>query len=241
MQKRLVFLVVLTSLLLFVSGCGDSDKLKSENAALSTKVQQLEKELAEIKNSPQMRYAKAAELEKNNLDAAIGEYSTLINQYPNSEEAKNAKIRVAKLEQIKKDEQEKAEAKKREYEESIKPPLTLIEAQVTLNAIDNPEARVIVQNTSRKTVDAFTVGIYCYDRYGSPVNHYAYKNNRYGGLSQVTISPGQTTGYNYRWTLHGHENTAKIKVVLEKVHMTDDTVWTPQAGREISVEGVLIN
>jgi len=118
------------------------------------------------------------------------------------------------------------------------PPLKLLKALVTFNAIDNPEARVIVKNVSKKTVDAYDLGIYCFDRYGDPVNHYLYDTNRFGALSQNTIKPGQSFGSNSYWTLYGHENTAKIKVVLEKVHFTDGTTWIPAEGQEVFVEGV---
>ena len=121
---------------------------------------------------------------------------------------------------------------------SIKPPLDLVKAWITFNAIDNPEARLVVKNVSKKTVDAYTVGIYCYDRYGKPVEHYLNDTHRFGGLSQTTIKPGATYGWNSYWTLHGYENTAKISVVLEDVHMTDGSTWTPKEGQRVAIEGV---
>jgi hypothetical protein len=122
--------------------------------------------------------------------------------------------------------------------EQAKPPLELIKAWVGHNIIGNPEAHVIVKNASKKKVDAFTIGIYCYDRFDKAVNEYGVGSNRFGGLSQNTISPGKTFGYNRYWTLFGHENTAKIKVELEQVHMTDGTTWTPQGNQKITIEGV---
>lgn len=86
-------------------------------------------------------------------------------------------------------------------------------------------------------MDAFTIGIYCYDRYGDEVKHYLNDTNRFGGISQHTIKPSKSHGYNSYWTLHGHENTSKIKVVLEKVHMTDDSVWEPVKDQEVWIEG----
>jgi hypothetical protein len=122
-------------------------------------------------------------------------------------------------------------------EKSNGAPLELLRALITFNSIDNPEARVLVKNVSQKIIDAYTVGIYCYDRFGDRVKHYASDTNRFGGLSQTTIKPGQTEGNDSYWTLYGHENTAKITVVLEKVHMTDGTVWSPQENQKISIEG----
>ncbi len=79
--------------------------------------------------------------------------------------------------------------------------------------------------------------LYCYDRYGDEVQHYADKTNRSGGLSQETLSPDEID-YQSTWTLYGQENTAKIKVLLEKVHFTNGTVWYPKKGHSISIEGV---
>lgn len=183
-------------------------------------------------------------------DRAKELYNKIIQEYPDSHEAKQAQEKLSSIDDLIKQEQaaklqeekrkaEEAEIKRKAYEESIKPPLELVEADVTLNVISHPQVSVIVKNISNKTVDAYTVGIYCYDRFGNEVKHYAYGTNRYGGLCQRTISPGNSTGSNYYWTLHGHENTAKIDVVLEKVHFTDDTSWIPQSSQRVSAKGVL--
>jgi tetratricopeptide (TPR) repeat protein len=106
-----------------------------------------------------------------------------------------------------------------------KPPLEILKLGVTFNSIDNPEARLVVKNTSNKTIDAYEVKILTFDNYNEPVNHYLYDNNIFGAISQDIIKPGQTFGYDYYWTLHGYENTTKIKAVLVSVHFTDDSTW----------------
>ncbi|MBP2651621.1 MAG: hypothetical protein H6Q74_2446 [Firmicutes bacterium] len=118
-------------------------------------------------------------------------------------------------------------------------PLELVEAEVKLNDSGNPEARVVVKNISPKTVDAYMVGIFCYDRFGDKVKPYAQGSNRFSGINQRTVRPGQTFGDDYYWTLRGHENTTKIEVVLEKVHFTDGTMWIPKAGQRIAIKGAL--
>lgn len=142
-----------------------------------------------------------------------------------------------KEEKQKKIEEEK-EQKRFETAKASGSPIYFISAKVTFNAIDNPEASIQLKNISTNTIDAYTVGIYCYNRYGNAVNHYAYNTNRYGGLSQDTILPDDTD-YD-TWTLFGHENTAKIKVVIEKVHFTNGKTWYPK-GNVISIEGVSDN
>ncbi|RKD20959.1 hypothetical protein BEP19_14835 [Ammoniphilus oxalaticus] len=115
-----------------------------------------------------------------------------------------------------------------------KPPLELLKSWVTFNSIGNPEARIRLKNITNKSVDAFDVKILTFDNYNQPVNHYLYKENIFSGVSQDIINPGITTGDNYYWTLHGHDNTTKIKTVLVRVHFTDDSVWeNPNWSQEV--------
>lgn len=205
-----------------------------------SKNEKLEKDIKALKNTSAIIFADASEMQRKELfEQAIDKYNTLLELHPLSDEAKIVPDRLQEIEfkiaEIKRKEEEEIRAK----EEARKPPLKLVKTYLRLNSISNPEAYIVVENVSKKTVDAFTVGFYCYDRYDKPVNHYLYSTNRYGGLSQNTIGPGKTFGYNNYWTLHGHENTAKIKAVLESVHMTDGTVWKPEYDQEVSIEGTL--
>lgn len=142
------------------------------------------------------------------------------------------------LEEKRKKLDEEKENKRFETAKSSRSPAYFVAAGVTFNEIGNPEATVYLKNISSNTIDAYTVGIYCYNRFGNAVNHYTYNTNRCGGLSQNTINPDDTD-YSI-WTLYGHENTAKIKVVLEKVHFTNGKTWYPK-GKAISIEGVSDN
>jgi tetratricopeptide (TPR) repeat protein len=234
--------------------------LQVENGKMEDEIKQLKKENEELKNQPQNRFAKGIELEnKNQLEEALNEFKELAAKYPLSNEAKQASIKMKEIQkkiadikkaeeiknaEMKKDEEIKIaeqkkieEQKKHEEDEKIKPPLQLVKAMVTFNVISNPEASVVVKNVSKKTIDAYTIGIYCYDRYDQPVNHYLYDTNRFGGICQNTVKPGKSIGYDYLWTLYGHENTSKIEAVLEKVHMTDGTVWEPIEGQKVSIKG----
>lgn len=136
-------------------------------------------------------------------------------------------------------EKAEAEEKRRQHEEAIKPPLQLIRGTMERNAINNPMAGVIVKNISDKIIDAYTVKIHCYNNYGDPVKQYGYDSNVYGGISQERIYPGREDGYNTFWTLYGHENTTKVEIVLVKVHCTDGTLWTPEAGQRVFVKANL--
>ncbi len=116
-------------------------------------------------------------------------------------------------------------------------PIYFISAYVTFNAIENPGAMIAIENISKDTIDAYTVGIYCYNRFGEPVNHYLYHTNRFGGISQETIKPNEEK-FGESWTLFGHENTSKIKVILEKVHFTNGKTWYSKKGEPVYIKGV---
>lgn len=184
-------------------------------------------------------------------------YSKLVKEYPNSPYAAQAKeilanfdadvekFKIEKAERIEREAKEEARAKaeaeekRRQHEEAIKPPLQLMYGFVRKNVINNPTAGLVLKNISNKTIDAYTVEIHCYNNYGEPVRHYASGSNVCRGISQESIAPGATYGYNYVWTLHGLENTTKVDIELVKVHCTDGTVWTPEAGQRVSVKGSL--
>ena len=127
------------------------------------------------------------------------------------------------------------EAGKAELEEKIKfyekvqkfqkmgSPLMLINAEVSFNSIDKPEANITVVNISNKIVDAFTVEILCYNNFNQAVNHYLYRKNIFKGISQEEINIGESL--DSIWDLFGYDNTTKIKVILKKVHFKNNTTW----------------
>jgi LysM repeat protein len=118
---------------------------------------------------------------------------------------------------------------------SDRAPLRFVSARVSFNVIGNPEAWLAVRNQSVKTVDAYEVSIYCYNRFSEPVRHYAYGSNRFKGISQGVLMPGE--GSEDCWTLYGHENTTSFKAVVDRIHMTDGTVWRPKKGHRVEIRG----
>ncbi len=109
---------------------------------------------------------------------------------------------------------------------SINSPLAMSEASVSFNSIGIPEANLSVYNITDKEIDAFEITILCYDNYNRPVNHYLYKVNSFKGLSQDTIQSGDESSGT--WTLHGYENTTKIKIILKSVHYKRYGAWYPK-------------
>ncbi len=109
---------------------------------------------------------------------------------------------------------------------SLNSPLAMSEAYVSFNSIGIPEANLSVYNITDKEIDAFEITILCYDNYNRPVNHYLSRVNSFKGLSQDTIQSGEESSGT--WTLYGHENTTKIKILLKSVHYKLYGVWYPK-------------
>lgn len=131
-------------------------------------------------------------------------------------------------------------AEQKAYEESIKPPVELLEAITKKNMIGEPMVSLGIKNNSQKTIDAYTISVYCYNNFNVALQEFGAGSDHFKGISQHSIAPGQTAGYDGRfWTLHGFETATKVEVVLEKIHFTDDTTWTPAKGQRVSVKGSL--
>ncbi len=104
--------------------------------------------------------------------------------------------------------------------------MALSEASVSFNAIGIPEANLSVYNITDKEIDAYEISILYYENFNRPVNHYLYRVNRFKGLSQDTIQPGDESSGT--WTLYGHENTTKINILLKSVQYKKHGVWYPK-------------
>lgn len=113
------------------------------------------------------------------------------------------------------------------YIETIGCPLLLETSHINYNSIGIPLLSVSCANTSDKTIDAFTVNLYCYDNFNKRVNHYLHKNNVFKGICQETIYAGSKfDGTYFNWTVYGHENTTKFIPIITEVHFTDNTTWS---------------
>jgi hypothetical protein len=114
-------------------------------------------------------------------------------------------------------------------------PLELVSARLRYNVINQPTVSVTVKNKAAQNVVAYSVAIHCWDRFDKPVVHSMLRDdNVVRGISQRTIAPGRTEGKDSAWTLHMHDNTAKVKIVLTKVKLEDGTEWKP-GKEEVSI------
>lgn len=119
--------------------------------------------------------------------------------------------------------------------EGERAPIALVVAYVDENSIGQPRAWVQVTNCSTKNVVAIDFTIECLDRFDRPVHGFGGKSNRTGGIMQQTIRPrdSHVTG----WTLHGHDTTAKVRITVDRVKLSDGREWVPEEGKAISVIG----
>ncbi|HBX22619.1 MAG TPA: hypothetical protein DEF34_03125 [Desulfotomaculum sp.] len=157
---------------------------------------------------------------KAKIQKSAAESKNILQDYLNNNSNSSYKNEIEAL--IKEYEQKRL----KEIEEANKPPIEAVRAWVTFNSIGNPEARVRVKNISKKTIDAFTMDIHCYDNFNRPVNHYLRDDNIFGAISQnYKLAPGEVKGDSYYWTLYGHDNTTNIEVNLKEAHFTDNTTW----------------
>ena len=103
---------------------------------------------------------------------------------------------------------------------SYNSPIAFLYAAITYNSIGVPQASISIKNITKKTIDAYTIRIECYNNFDRPVNHI--DGNIFQGISQETINPNEEDLFN-TWVLHGFDNTTKIKISLREVHFTDGT------------------
>lgn len=116
-------------------------------------------------------------------------------------------------------------------------PLCFIVADVKQNNIGNPEIRLKVKNISNQDIDAFDITIYCYNRYGNPVNKYSTGSNICAATSQDLIKKGEESSGT--WTLFGQELTTNVKVFLSKVHFTNGKTVVIPNKQITKIEGKL--
>lgn len=115
-----------------------------------------------------------------------------------------------------------------------RPPLRFVSASIARDILDTPIAHFVVENTSAKIVDAFEVTIYCFNRFGDPVEGFL-DDSIVEGIAQRTILPGEDKEFSFRLIFRA--TASKIRVVLKRVHMTDGSVWKPLPDQEVVVEG----
>ncbi|QQS37037.1 MAG: hypothetical protein IPM56_03530 [Ignavibacteriales bacterium] len=215
---KILFLILPLLSFQFVNSQTKSDSLNSKIKSTINEIESLENKIDELNQTLKV-LRKEQRNYLNNNDTSLYKNKSSVSS-PVSEEYEKLSLKTS--EEIKKS-----------IDKGI--PLYFHKASVTFNSIDNPEAYISLRNISEKTIDAYTLKILCYDRFDNPVKDGLYGDNNFGAISQETISP---LSYNSgKWTLYGHENTAKIKVFIDKVHFTDGTTWRPSKGKNPTIEG----
>jgi uncharacterized lipoprotein YehR (DUF1307 family) len=124
-EMKKMFPVVLVLMLLLISGCGrEAKKLRNENEALKAKVNDLEKEIAKLKETAEFHYQNGLNfLKLNKHRDAKKEFETVVEKYPTSplinsanQQLETVNQEIKKLEAIK-----LAEEKRRQEEQQYRP------------------------------------------------------------------------------------------------------------------------
>ncbi|WP_259015876.1 DUF5780 domain-containing protein [Emticicia fluvialis] len=144
----------------------------------------------------------------------------------NEELAKRIEAIKAQNAQIANGRKEEKNTKQNAKQKVNDPPLAINSVDLKYNSVSTPEASVVVSNLSTETIDRYEVTIACYDGYNRPVNHPVRKNNRFRGVYQVKLAPGQANVLG-NWILEGHDNATRIVVSLVSVRFADGKTWKP--------------
>lgn len=80
-----------------------------------------------------------------------------------------------------------------------------------------------IQNLSGKTIDEIQLALLTFDSFGKPLRVTLHEDNVSYLRTTVSIAPGQTQ--DSTWELTFDKGSKKIKVIVGKVHFTDDSVW----------------
>lgn len=96
---------------------------------------------------------------------------------------------------------------------------------VTFDILNVPQGNVVIQNNSKKTINAIEVTFQCYDTFDEPVCKVGTDSNFFKGISQ-NLNLKNTEFDVYSWSLANYPTATKIKnVQIIRVHFTDGSVW----------------
>lgn len=208
-----------------ITGKDELRLLRTTTASLTAVLHDLQGHL------PSVRYAQI--IEAVGCDQGPGCYPNLkqlrenipllerfLRLYPSGELSKLAKRTVRDF---------KKRLKRLEREELKSPPLFLESATASDNSIGIPVVGVTVTNSSQSAIDAFTVEIRCYDRFGRTVKRI--RSNIYKGIVQPD-DPVEAGGYHEpEWVLHGFGTATVFKVRIVDVHFVDGRKWRAPANQ----------
>ena len=184
---------------------------------------------------PESQYNKAkSSFSNGDFSGAVIIYSSL-GDYKDSKNLKE-QSQNALREKLKKDDEKGQKEKQSTQQTDLESemlqkinscPLVISTQRISNNSIGEALSSVTAKNTSAKTIDAFTIYVYCYDNFNHRVNHYVDGTNIFQGIKQDKIKPNESiNSTDYYWTMHGFDNTTKIETVVKEIHYTDNTSWS---------------
>lgn len=103
------------------------------------------------------------------------------------------------------------------------PPIQIQEISFDKSGVTG--VKIVVQNTSDKTIDAVELALITFDNFGRPAKRFGNEDNVVDDiLMQKVINKGGSGGSS--WTIFNYDDATKGKVVVKQIHYTDGTVWT---------------
>jgi hypothetical protein len=133
------------------------------------------------------------------------------------------------------------ENEKREAEEKVKRemrtlahscPLSLVGCTFSQDVLGSPQLQLTVRNRAAQPIEAFEIGVACYNKFGDKVNAFDFGSNERNLIYQERIEAYATITPDGHWTLYGHDTARVFKFTVKRVKMADDKEWTPPEGFE---------
>jgi hypothetical protein len=113
-------------------------------------------------------------------------------------------------------------------------PVALLNASITFNSLNIPEANLYFKNIGKKVIDSVEVDVHCFDKLNKRVYHSTFNKIKFTGKSKNKIEINE-----YRledWQMYGFENTSKIILSLKTIYFNDNSVLKPKIPIEIKSE-----
>lgn len=101
--------------------------------------------------------------------------------------------------------------------------LSIVSSRIVTNSIGTPEWYVVIKNTGKKTVDAYSVAGDLYDNFDTPVGKFnSTSGNTFSGISQDILKPNASEEDVFNLAVYDHATKVKNPKIT-RIHFTDGT------------------
>lgn len=217
---------------LFLSSCGPSQSsynaLVEDNAKLQSRIEELEKEIDELKHGAERCLGEITNAYKNKEYEKVIELVNILEQkHPGTDEYRKArqykeKASVAILEKTKKEKEErrkKTDDARENARDKVREIIRVSEVSCSEpNSVGGVDFSVVWQNRSNKTIKYIWFTAVPYNAVGDIVTCSIRDRSECRGKVTGPISPGQWYGEYHRWECAWYNNTIR-KVKLKRIEI----------------------